>query len=104
MVLRLRCRRRLTPSGGLGCAVPATLLGRLPCGVGGRLLNRRSARKTEFVGGLVLSSTASADDHVSETPGRKPALPNGGASERSIAGLSPLWNKNPQNNRSQPLA
>lgn len=64
VVLRLR-RGWLSPRGRwlLLPEASATLLRLLACGGGGRLLDGRSARKTKLVGGLVLSSTASADDH-----------------------------------------
>lgn len=63
VMLRLASGCRLTPALSWRLAVPTRLLGWLACRRSGRLLDRRSARQTEFVGGLVLSSTASADDH-----------------------------------------
>jgi hypothetical protein len=99
LVVRLRRLRRLAPRGSGWRAVSAALLlRRWASGCAGRLLNRRSARKTELVGGLVLSSTASADDHFRETPGRKRAPADGGGKPAQHTRLLALWNKNPPEN------
>jgi hypothetical protein len=62
MMLGRSARRRLSPGGSRRRAVPA-LLRRRTGGGRGRLLDGGSAGKAELVGGLVLGSTASADDH-----------------------------------------